>query len=116
MNISLNIQNDAELRAYVKDLIKGQVLAIVREEVLGIVKDELTRSLKNSTTKNFDYMVSNALTKSVQNILYKEHNVNGWSDFFKPIVEKKVEEALGNRDFKGIVDNIAKEKIKSLIG
>ena len=116
MNISLNIQNDAELRAYVKDLIKGQVLSIVRDEILGFVKDELTRNLKNSTSKNFDYMVQNAINKSVENILYREHDVSSWGKFFQPIVEKKVDAALGNRDFKGIVDQIAKEKIKQLIG
>lgn len=32
MQVKLNLENDAELRAYIKDLIKGQVLTIVRED------------------------------------------------------------------------------------
>ena len=40
MNVSLNIENDKELRAYIKDAVKGQVMSIVRDEFLEIVKSD----------------------------------------------------------------------------
>ena len=39
MKVTLNIENDAEMRAYVKDCIKGQVLSIVREEMQEMIKE-----------------------------------------------------------------------------
>ena len=41
MKVTLNIENDAELRAYIKECIKGQVLAVVREEFTAMVQNEL---------------------------------------------------------------------------
>lgn len=41
MKVSLNIENDKELRAYIKDLIKGQVFSIAREEIMNILKEAL---------------------------------------------------------------------------
>ena len=51
MVVTLNIENDAELRAYIKDCIKGQILAITREEFKNIVTEELEKRLKVRTMR-----------------------------------------------------------------
>lgn len=45
MKVTLNIQDDQELRASIKDAIRGQVLSIVREELTQTIKDEFKRKL-----------------------------------------------------------------------
>ena len=47
MNVSLKIENDKELRAYIKDIIKGQVLSIAREDILSILKEALSVKTPN---------------------------------------------------------------------
>lgn len=116
MNVTLNIENDAELRAYIKEAIKGQVLSIVREEFLQIVIDELDRKLKGTDKYNFDRMTKEAMQLAISNICYKEHNVGKWnSDFIKPIVSSLVNEAIKGKDWNKLVDDLAKEKVKSLL-
>ena len=116
MKVTLNVENDAELRLYIKECIKGQVLSIVRDEFLEIVKQELERKVKASTNSNFGRMTKDALKQACSDICYKEHGVNSWrEDFIKPYVEACVKEAVKNKDWKGMVDALAKEKVKSLI-
>lgn len=47
MNVSLKIENDKELRAYIKDLVKGQILSIAREDILQILKEALSNKTPN---------------------------------------------------------------------
>jgi len=117
MDVILKIKNDAELRAYIKECIKGQVLSIVREEFLQIVKDELERKIKGSDARNFERMQREAITDAMKSILYKEHSVSRYNnDFIKPFVEAVIKDAIQGKDWKALVDQLAKEKVKSLIG
>lgn len=116
MKVTLNIENDAELRAYIKDAIKGQVLSIVREEFLEIVREELERKIKGTSEYAFKRMQENAMIVATSNILYQNHDVNNWdSGFIQPYVNKKLDDVLKNKDWKLLVDNLAKEKVKKLI-
>ncbi len=116
MKVTLNIENDAELRAYIKDAIKGQVLNIVREEFLEIVKEELERKIKGTNDYVFKSMQQEAMTKATSAILYKEHNAVNWNhDFIEPYINKKLDDVLRHKDWKLLVDNLAKEKVKKLI-
>lgn len=116
MTVSLKIENDAELRAYVKDLIKGQVLTIVREEFLQLVIEELERKLKGTDKYTFERMHKQAMSEAVEKILYKEHSISRYNnEFIKPYVEGIVEKAIKGKDWKAMVDQLAKEKVKSLI-
>jgi hypothetical protein len=116
MKVTLNIENDVELRAYIKDAIKGQVLNIVREEFLEIVKEELERKIKGTSDYAFKNMQQEAMTQAINNILYKEHNVYTWNhSFIEPYINKKLDESLKNKNWTLLVDNLAKEKVKKLI-
>ena len=111
MKVTLNIENDAELRAYIKDAIKGQVLNIVREEFIEIVKEELERKIKGTSDYAFKNMQQEAMTKATTSILMTEHKVFSWNtDFIEPYINKRLDEVLKNKDWKLLVDNLAKEK------
>lgn len=116
MNVTLNIENDQELRSYIKDCIKGQVLSFVREEFQDMVMQELSRKMKGAGTPQFEKMYREAFEMAIRQILYKEHKVSSWnSDFITPVVEKNVKEAIKGKSWDKLVDDLAKEKIKQLI-
>lgn len=116
MKVTLNIQDDAELRLAVKNAIKGQVLSIVREELQNIISEELQRKIKGLNESNFNQMVSSALVKASADILYTKFNVSTWNnDFIRPFVEAKIEESLTRQNWTKLVDDLAKEKIRKLI-
>lgn len=116
MKITLNIGEDAELRAYIKDCIKGQVLAIAREEFVNILKEELTRKIKGTDNPYFKKMMSECGTKAIKEILKKDFNVGGWStNFVKPVVEDVVNQAIQGKDWNEMVNQLATEKVRNLI-
>ena len=54
MIVKLKIEEDAELRAAIKDAIRGQVLSIGREEILNILKEAVGQK---TVTVNPDQML-----------------------------------------------------------
>lgn len=117
MKVTLNIENDVELRAHIKDCIKGQVLSIVREELIAMVKAEFERKIKGTNEKNWELMQKQATKEAIAHILYKEHGVTRYSDaFIKPFVNEILQDALSNKNWSKMVDDLAKDKVKALIG
>lgn len=115
MNVTLNIGNDTELRSYIKDCIKGQVLAIVREDFQQIVKDEIERKVKGLDKNNFNYMLEQALRLSVSEVL-NEQGVQEWSeDFIRPFINTRLDQVMKHIDFNKLIDAMAVEKVKALI-
>lgn len=120
MNVTLNIKDDAELRNYIKECIKGQVLSIVRDEFIEIVKAEITRKILTMGNRDFDYLQKSAFEAAAKEIVLQKNGINDWSnDFIKPladeILSKRIEKAVAGIDWQKTVDNLAKEKVKSLI-
>lgn len=116
MTVTLNIENDDHLRAYIKDCIKGQVLAITREEFLHIVRDEIGRKVKGDVSNSrFEQMLKDALRLAVADMLREEHNVSEWRDeFVEPMVNNRVDHILSKRNFDVIVDRAVDAKITAM--
>ena len=116
MKVELNIENDDELRSHIKDAIKGQVLSIVRDEFLEIVRSEISRKIESTNQKAFDYLFNEAMKKAITDLLRSEHGVSEWyGSFIEPIVKKHVEDISSKKDWNKLIDQAAKEKIKTLI-
>lgn len=92
MNVTLNIENDAELRAYIKDCIKGQVLSIVREEFVAIVKEEIERKIKGSGEKLFERM----LKEAVFEVIARDRG-----ELIKPYIETAIKDAIAGKVWTG---------------
>ena len=116
MKVTFNVENDAELRAAVKDLIKGQVLSIVREEFVEIIKEELERKLKGTERYVFETYLRDSMKSAITSILQKEHKVGNWnSDYITPIVSQIVNKSIEGKNWDLMVDQLAKEKVRSLL-
>jgi hypothetical protein len=115
MKVSLNIENDEELRLYIKDCIKGQVLSIVREDFLEIVKTEVERKVKVGGT-NFDYLMREALRINIHDILINQYNISKWSDIFlKPFIDDFLEKVVKDKNWEKLIEEGAKRKLAKLI-
>ncbi len=117
MTVTFNIENDEQLRQHIKNAIDGQVRSIVREEIAKTVADEVARVLpKVTTTWGFEKKINTVIDKAVDKIV-KAHAVElGFNNvFIYGLVNKKLDAALQGQDWKKIVDDVAKDKIKALI-
>lgn len=120
MNVTLNIQNDEELRAHIKDSIKGQVLSVVRDELTSLAKEELAKGVMAIANRDLTGFVKNAVEVIVGRLLYKELQISEWSTsivqpHIENIVSKAVSRAISGKDWSKLVDTLAKEKVKALI-
>lgn len=86
MTVELKIENDAELRAYVKDLIRGQFDAEARQEIREAVAVLFEAKIKNITESYWTQLLKEAAAI----VINKE--LNGmWSTSYK---QKAIREAL----------------------
>lgn len=116
MQVKLNLKNDAELRAYIKDLIKGQVLTIVREDFLEIIKQEINRKIQAEKPGSFERLLKQSAVLAVRDLLWSKHNVSKWNDeFIKPIVEAQVAEAIKGRNLDAVINDMFKDKLIELL-
>ena len=113
MTVNLSIENDEELRAYVKDLIRGQYLSFAREEVRAMVYEELTAKISGLNTQRFEQWIKEALRSSITDILRKEHGHTWKKDFIKPYVEDYANTMLASAGGK---EKLVYELAKQLTG
>jgi FKBP-type peptidyl-prolyl cis-trans isomerase (trigger factor) len=83
MKVSLNIENDKELRDYIKDLIKGQVISIARQEIRGIIKEVFSEKHIGSLPESSEQLVREEIRKNVREQL-------GNSSYNSPSEVKKI--------------------------
>lgn len=99
MKLNLNIEEDKELRAYIKDMIKGQVLSIIRSEVKDCLQTVLETKVTTATTK-IDEIILNEVKYKVNTVL------NGnmlWNDNYirqvtKEYVAKHINEYFNDQN------------------
>ncbi len=120
MKVVLNIEEDEVLRNYIKECIKGQVLSIVRDDFIEVVKSEINRKISSIGARNFDYLQKSAFEAAAKEIVLSKNGINDWSnDFIKPlateILATRIEKAVKGIDWNKTVNDLAKEKVKSLI-
>ena len=116
MKVTLDINNDAELRTHIKEAIKGQIASIVREEYYELVKAEIEKKVKSHSGSNIEYYLREGISKTVKALVNSSDltkTVN--KDFVIPIEEQKILETLEKKNWDKLVDEMVKEKLKSLI-
>jgi|SRR6187399_106889 len=120
MKVTLNIENDSELREYIKECIKGQVLAIVRDDFKKTVKDEIVRKLSSIDDRSFIYLQKTAFDNAAKEIILTKNGISDWSnDFIKPlaneVLNKRIDKAISNIDWEKAIDTLATQKINFLL-
>ncbi len=90
MNVSLNIHEDAELRAAVRDMIRGQVKSITRAEILAIVREEISGKIEKTGQSRAEDILKKEIEKIVKGVLF-----SGYGDsFIKQETRRQINEHL----------------------
>jgi len=98
MKVTLNIENDEELRAHIKDCIKGQVLSVVRGELTSLAKEELHKKVMAIATRDLSSFVQTSVQTIIAKLLYEKCGVSDWSSsFVQPYIEKIVEQSVSRK-------------------
>ncbi|MGE5328084.1 MAG: hypothetical protein ACM3KR_01055 [Deltaproteobacteria bacterium] len=97
--LTLNVEQDDELRIYIRDLVRGQVNSIIRQELYGMVTAIVSDKIGNSV-KTLD--VNNEIKKLILEEIKRQLPAENWgkSDSIKEIareeVKKLIKERIGN--------------------
>lgn len=86
----INIEQDKDLRNYLKDCIRGAVNSIAREEIVQIAKDEIQRKITNHTGDFWREVVSEAVRK----VLKQELNEVQKLTFIQPYIEAYLQQNI----------------------
>lgn len=89
MTVTLNINNDDELRAHVKELISGQVKSIVREEIKDILREILSKKIQDKDLPAVDFLIKDEVVKAIK----KELDAPAYNQpgYIKKIAREEVE-------------------------
>jgi hypothetical protein len=87
MNLHLKIEEDKELRAHVKDLIKGQIKAIIKEDLNTMIKEELQGIIKGGISKRFEKVLDTELIRQIK-------EVTGFNSYFIEKSQNPIHKAM----------------------
>jgi hypothetical protein len=100
MKVTLNIAEDEELRAAIKDMIRGQVMAIAREEIKDIIAEAVKKSVIVKTGADVDKMFYEEISKHIKNVLGDSATWGkaSWiQNTAKEIVKSKIDELIDSK-------------------
>ena len=84
MKVELVLNDDLELKAYIKELIKNEIINISRTEISETVKDVLNKKINNIyNTKASDILIEREISKQVAvklNGYWKNNDLNKYID------------------------------------
>ncbi len=120
MHLKLDLNQDAELRNYIKTLIEQQVKSIVREEFKQMVEKEIYKKVESMNIYSHNQwikMVQNSCDSYVNGIIRKEGiwDYGRFSDEISESIENIICRKLDDRKFNDLVNKVANEKLKNLI-
>lgn len=109
MTVTLNIQDDHELRAYCKDLVRDQINSISREELTYMIKAELDRKVLGLDTQRFEQLMKQCFKEAIIEILRRDYKVNDWSDvWIKPYMTNYFDTVINGKRSEDLIVQIAK--------
>ncbi len=116
MELKLSVSNDTELRAFVKDLIRGNVTAVGRDEIKQIIVEEFERkSIKGN------FINEKAIEKALDRFVEKIHQTidPSWGNKLNKKIEDRLEYLLEKRmketDINKLIDTATKKRVNSLV-
>lgn len=96
MTVKLNISEDAELRAAIKDAIKGQVISIVRETVTDVLKEVLESKVSKISIESLLFEEMGKIIKRTLTDSPSWNQPNFIQAEAKKIINQKLEEYFKN--------------------
>ena len=112
MNVSLKIEDDKELRVYLRELLKGQVRSISRDELKELVKEALGKA-------GVDTHVQTIYKSVIHQFVKEEFRQIGAKKIVLEVCKEVIQGVIGEiaveRDWSKLIDDAATYKLKKLI-
>ena len=86
MKLELSIADDRELRLFIKDSIKSEIVSIARGEVKGILADVIKEGYIPKDQQDIDKIIKN----EIHEIVYKELNLSNYGNKLKEWVREEI--------------------------
>ena len=102
MKVELSIKDDRELKNYIKDVIKGQVISIARGEIREIIKDVFSE--KYGDIKELSQNPERIIREEIRDLIKKDIDTSnyGQSNFIRQVAKVEISEIIKNNLLKGI--------------
>ncbi len=116
MKLEIEISQDQDLRVFVKELIKQQVVGLIRETFMEVIEKEVNGKIKGMQTSKFEEMIQTALRN--QGALYVNNSIyaSKWQETQLPgMLTAAIEKELKHQDFKKRVDDGVRTQINKLL-
>ncbi len=99
MTIKLQLENDAELRAYIKDLIRGQVTSVVRDEINSVIIEVMEKQIKKTPEiTNAEFLIKSEIGKIVREQLrLGSYSANFIQIEARKVIAEKIQQAFANK-------------------
>lgn len=99
MTIKLQLESDAELRAYIKDLIRGQVTSVVRDEINSVITEVMEKQIKKTPEiTNAEFLIKSEINKIVREQLkLGSYSANFIQTEARKIIAEKIQQAFANK-------------------
>lgn len=120
MHLKLDLNQDAELRNYIKTLIEQQVKSIVREEFKQMIEKEVYEKVESMSSFNNSQwikMIQTSCDSYVNGIIRKKGlwDYGQFSDEVSEKIKSIISNKLDGKAFDNLVNKVASEKLKKLI-
>ena len=92
MKVELSIKDDRELRAHIKDLIRGEVVSIARGEIRSILAEVVGGIATGESQEKVDAIAKSVISTAVQ----KEFSRSGYAQvsFVQKTIREQISEML----------------------
>ncbi len=116
MKITLDINDDIELRSHVKSLVRTQLLAIAREEYITIIQEELVRKVKNISDQDFKNIIREIFQGIARQVFFEREKAREWDySWVKPHIEDIINKLVVKQDWEHTVKAVLASKISNLL-
>jgi hypothetical protein len=101
MKLELSIADDRELRLFIKDLIKSEIVSIARGEVKGILADVIKEGYIPKNQEDIDKVVKNEIHEIIKSELgtWSSYSDNKLKQMAREEISLVFKEALKNGKF-----------------
>ena len=114
MELRINIDQDQDLRKFLKDQMKGQIDALAREDLKEYLVTELERKLA-ANSDYLDVILREIVTRWFNGWNTKERMDRMVSDLFEQYIVNTLGTMMIEKDWTAVVEKLAQRKFESML-
>lgn len=116
MQLNINFDSSDEIGRILIPLIKDKTNSFEFEKIQELFEEQVRAYFEKLSAHEKHLIVMDATTKVITKILFQEFKVSEWNTtLIQPFIENIVNEALKNKDWDKLADDLAMDKLRNLL-